>query len=92
MAEAQNGRKEPGRLELLKNIPVEICAVLGETNLPLKKVIRLAPGETLSLDRLDGEPIKLYANDHLVGQGEVVLVNGRFGIRITHMAVEDQLP
>lgn len=92
MAETENGHIMPARLELIKNIPVEICAVLGETTLPLKKVVSLAPGETLSLDRLDGEPIKLYANDRLVGQGEVVLVNGRLGIRITHMTYDQHLP
>ncbi|HAP32402.1 MAG TPA: flagellar motor switch protein FliN [Firmicutes bacterium] len=88
MAEAENGREKTGRLELIKNIPVEISAVLGDTTIPLKKVVSLVPGETLSLDRLDGEPIKLYANECLVGQGEVVLVNGRFGIRITYMAFD----
>jgi flagellar motor switch protein FliN/FliY len=92
MAEVENGREKTGRLDLIKNIPVEISAVLGDATVPLKKVVSLAPGETLILDRLDGEPIKLYANDCLVGQGEVVLLNGRFGIRITQMAFEQQQP
>lgn len=73
------------RLDLIKDISIEIKAVLGKARLPLKRVFSLAPGEIIALENYLGEPVELYANDQLVARGEVVLVNGQFGLRITAM-------
>ena len=77
--------EEMHRLNLIKDIPVEISAVFGKTRVPLKKVFSLAPGEVVSLDRYVGEPVELFANNRLVARGEVVLVNGSFGIKVTEI-------
>lgn len=73
------------RINLIKDIPVEISVVLGRASLPLRQVFSLSPGEILSLDSYIGEPVELLANDRLVAKGEVVLVNGKFGIKVTNI-------
>jgi flagellar motor switch protein FliN/FliY len=70
------------RINLIKDIPVEISVVLGRTSLPLKNIFSLSPGEIFSLDNYLGEPVELLANDRLVAMGEVVMVNGKFGVKI----------
>lgn len=76
---------EYDKLNLIRDIPLEIQAVLGKTKIPLKKAFSLAPGHTISLNRFLGEPVEIYANRRLVATGEVVLVNGQFGVKITKM-------
>lgn len=79
------GEEEVDRLDLIRDIPVEISAVLGKARVPLKLVTSLFPGDIVSLDRYVGEPVDLYANEQLVAKGEVVLVNGQFGVKITEI-------
>lgn len=74
--------EEFARINLIRDIPVEISAILGRASLPLNKVFSLAPGETLSLDSYLGEPVELLADERPVAIGEVVLVNGKFGVKI----------
>ena len=73
------------KIDLIKDIPVQISVVLGKTSLPLRQVFSLSPGEVLSLENYAGEPVELLANDRLVAKGEVVLVNGKFGVRVTNI-------
>ncbi|GEM_PF-7055 len=77
--------EEAERLDMIRDIPVEISAVLGRTRVPLKSVTSLFAGDIINLERYVGEPVELLANDRLVAKGEVVLVNGQFGIKITSM-------
>ncbi len=74
---------EYAKLNLIRDISLEIQAVLGKTRVPLKKIFSLLPGEIVSLDCLSGEPVEIFAHDRLVATGEVVLVNGQFGVKIT---------
>lgn len=73
-------------IELIKNIPVKIRAILGRSRLPIETVLRLGPGSIVELDTLDGEPIEVLANDTLIARGEVVVVGEQFGVRITEIA------
>lgn len=73
-------------IDLIKNIPVRIRAVLGRTKLPIENVLRLTNGSIIELDTLEGEPIEVLANDTLIARGEVVVVGEQFGIRITEIA------
>ena len=84
-AASEFDEEEMHRLNLIKDIPVEISAVFGKTRVPLKKVFSLSPGEVVSLDRYVGEPVELFANNRLMARGEVVLVNGSFGIKVTEI-------
>lgn len=74
------------KLELIKDIPVEVWAILGKNRIPLKQAFSLHSGEIVDLDRYVGEPVDLFANERLVAKGEVVLVNGYFGVKITSIA------
>lgn len=74
-----------GKIDLIRDIPVQISVVLGKTSLPLRQVFSLSPGEVLSLENYAGEPVELLANDRLVAKGEVVLVDGKFGVRVTNI-------
>lgn len=71
--------------DLLKNIPVTITVEVGRTTLPIKSLMQLTQGSVVELDRLAGEPLDLLVNNTLVAQGEIVLVNERYGIRLTQI-------
>lgn len=77
--------EEYAKLNLIRDIPLEIRAVLGKARIPLKRVFSLLPGEIISLNRFLGEPVELFAHEQLVATGEVVLVNGQFGVKITEI-------
>lgn len=73
-------------VELIKNIPVQVRAVLGKTKMSIENILQLGPGHIMELDSLDGEPIDVYANETLIARGEVVVVGEQFGIRITEIS------
>ncbi len=69
--------------DILQNIPVTISVEVGRTSLKIKDLMRLTQGSVVELERLAGEPLDLFVNRTLVAQGEVVLVNDRYGVRLT---------
>ena len=69
--------------DVLQNIPVTISVEVGRTSLKIRDLMRLTQGSVVELDRLAGEPLDLFVNKTLVAQGEVVLVNDRYGVRLT---------
>ena len=69
--------------EVLQNIPVTVSVEVGRTSLKIRDLMRLAQGSVVELDRLAGEPLDLMVNNTPVAQGEVVLVNERYGIKLT---------
>ena len=71
--------------DLLRNIPVTISVEVGRTSLPIKALMQLTQGSVVELDRLAGEALDLLVNHTLVAQGEIVLVNERYGIRLTQI-------
>ena len=70
---------------LIKNIPVTISVEVGRSVLKISDLLRLAQGSVVELDRIAGDPIDLLVHDTVVAQGEVVLVNDRYGIRLTRV-------
>ena len=72
-------------LNLLLDIPLEITVELGRTRIQIQKLLSLGPGSTVSLSKLEGEPVDILANDKLIARGEVVLQNKKYGIRITEI-------
>ena len=74
------------KIDLIKDIPVKVRAVLGRTNMTIENILRLGPGNIVELDSFHGEPIEIYANDTLIARGEVVVVGEQFGIRVTEIA------
>jgi flagellar motor switch protein FliN/FliY len=73
-------------IDLIRDIPVQVRAILGRTKMSIDNILRLGPGHIMELESLHGEPIDLYANDTLIARGEVVVVGEQFGIRITEIA------
>lgn len=72
-------------LDLLLDIPLEITVELGRTKLQIQELLSLGPGSTVSLSKLEGEPVDILANDKLIAKGEVVLQDKKYGIRITEI-------
>ncbi len=73
----------PGDLDLVLDIPVQLTVELGRTKIPIKHILQLAQGSVIELDGLAGEPMDVLVNGYLIAQGEVVVVNDKFGIRLT---------
>jgi len=85
----QNFGGDPGRgavmneLDMILDIPVQITVELGRTKLTIKNLLQLAHGSVVELDAMAGEPLDVLVNGTLIAQGEVVVVNEKFGIRLT---------
>lgn len=73
-------------LELLYSVPVELSVQLGSCMMPMKNVLELTPGTVVQLNKKADQPADLYVNDKLVAQGEIVVVDNTFGIKITKLA------
>ena len=74
---------EDGNLELILDIPVAISMEIGRSTISIRNLLQLNQGSVVELDRLAGEPMDILVNGHLVAHGEVVVVNEKFGIRLT---------
>lgn len=70
-------------LELILDIPVQLTVELGRTKISIRNLLQLAHGSVVELDGLAGEPMDVLINGTLIAQGEVVVVNEKFGIRLT---------
>jgi flagellar motor switch protein FliN/FliY len=70
-------------LELILDIPVHLTVELGRTKISIRNLLQLAHGSVVELDGLAGEPMDVLINGTLIAQGEVVVVNDKFGIRLT---------
>lgn len=70
-------------LHRILDIPLMLSAQLGSTRMLIKDLLQLGPGSIVELDKLAGEPLEVLVNERLVARGEVVMVNEKFGIRLT---------
>src|SRR5206468_6628750 len=70
-------------IDLILDIPVQLTVELGRTKIPIRQILQLAQGSVVELDGLAGEPMDVLVNGCLIAQGEVVVVNDKFGIRLT---------
>ena len=77
----------PGQanLDLVHDVPLEISAVLGQTELSLREVVSMQTGSVFELDKLSTEPIDLYVNKILIARGEVVVVDDKFAVKISEL-------
>lgn len=71
--------------DVLQNIPVTLSIEVGRAVIKIRDLMRLTQGSVVELDRIAGEPLDLLVNNTVVAQGEVVLVNDRYGIRLTRV-------
>ncbi|MCB5207495.1 flagellar motor switch protein FliN [Methylovorus mays] len=77
MSETQND------IDFILDIPVQLTVELGRTKIAIKNLLQLAQGSVVELDGMAGEPMDVLVNGCLIAQGEVVVVNDKFGIRLT---------
>lgn len=71
------------RLELLLDVPLSLSVELGRARMSIQDLLGLGPGSVVELDKIAGEPLDILVNDRLVARGEAVVVNDKFGVRIT---------
>lgn len=79
-----------GGFSLLAEVELEVTVELGRRRLPLADVLRLTTGSVIELDKLVGEPLEVYANGRLIAEGEAVVIDEQFGIRITNLVSSRQ--
>jgi flagellar motor switch protein FliN/FliY len=72
--------------EVLQNISVTMSIEVGRAQIKIRDLMRLTQGSVVELDRIAGEPLDLLVNNTVVAQGEIVLVNDRYGVRLTRGA------
>jgi flagellar motor switch protein FliN/FliY len=72
------------------DIPVQLSVELGRTKVPIKHILQLGQGSVVELDALAGEPMDVLVNGYLIAQGEVVVVNDKFGIRLTDIVTPSE--
>ncbi|MDE2428283.1 MAG: flagellar motor switch protein FliN [Burkholderiales bacterium] len=78
-----SGTETHNDIDFILDIPVQLTVELGRTKIAIKNLLQLAQGSVVELDGLAGEPMDVLVNGCLIAQGEVVVVNDKFGIRLT---------
>lgn len=77
-------------LDVILDIPVTISMEVGNTQIPIRNLLQLNQGSVIELDRLAGEPLDVLVNGTLIAHGEVVMVNEKFGIRLTDVVSQQE--
>jgi len=81
-----DGGMEPSvQLDLIQNVAVSVSVEVGRSSLRIRDLLRLGQGSVVELDRVAGEPLDVCVNNTVIARGEVVLVNDRYGIRLTQV-------
>ena len=93
LAEMREGFKQTKGapdLDIILDIPVVISMEVGNTQIPIRNLLQLNQGSVIELDRLAGEPLDVLVNGTLIAHGEVVMVNEKFGIRLTDVVSQQE--
>lgn len=80
----------PPNLALLLDVPIGVTVELGSCELPMREILQLKAGSVVQLDKSADAPVEVRVNDKLVARGEVVVVENRFGIKITELVANLQ--
>lgn len=75
----------PTNISMLMDVAMQVSVELGRSRLTLKQVLDLQKGSVIELDRLAGDVVDIFVNDHMIARGEVVVVDDKFGVRITEL-------
>jgi flagellar motor switch protein FliN/FliY len=85
------GGNAPGNdINMILDIPVQLTVELGRKRIPIKNILQLAQGSVVELEAMAGEPMDVLVNGYLIAQGEVVVVNDKFGIRLTDIVTPSE--
>lgn len=82
-AAADGGPRRERNLDLILDIPLKVTVELGRTKMVVSELLNLGQGSVIELSKLAGEPMEVLVNDKLVARGEAVVVNEKFGVRLT---------
>ncbi len=82
---SQNAGYKESNIDLLLDVSMRVTVELGRTRMKLAQILELQHGSVVELDRLAGDPVDIFVNDRMVARGEVVVVDDKFGVRITEM-------
>ncbi len=77
-------------IERIMDVPVQLTAELGRTRITIKNLLQLSQGSVVELDGLAGQPLDVLINGYLIAQGEVVVVNDKYGIRLTDIVTPSE--
>ena len=83
LAAEADGRNKEVNLEIILDVPVTLSMEVGRTRVPIRNLLQLNQGSVVELERAAGEPLDVFVNGTLIAHGEVVVVNDKFGIRLT---------
>jgi len=78
------------RMDLLLDVPLDLSVELGRARMTIQDLLGLGPGSVIELDKVAGEALDILVNDRLVARGEAVVVNDKFGIRITDIVSQSE--
>ena len=79
----KESRSSDRNLQLILDIPLKLSVELGRTKMPVSELLNLTQGSVIELNKLAGEPMEVMVNDKLIARGEAVVVNEKFGVRLT---------
>lgn len=82
--------KNPRNLDLIMDVPLQFSVMLGESKKTIKDILSLGTGSVVELNKMTDEPLEIYVNGKLIAEGEVVVINESFGIRITNILSKEQ--
>ena len=80
------GAGAPHNLDLLLDVPLEVTVEIGRTRLAIRELLELGPGSVIELQKLAGETLDVLINGKPIARGEAVMVNDKFGVRLTDVA------
>lgn len=83
-------KNSPRNLDLIMDVPLDFSVVLGKSRKTIKDILSLSTGSVVELDKMTDEPLEIYVNGKLIAEGEVVVINESFGIRITNILSKEQ--
>ncbi|MDX2013844.1 MAG: flagellar motor switch protein FliN [Myxococcaceae bacterium] len=89
-AASQENDVSTRRLDLLLDVPLDVTVELGRSRMSIQELLALSPGSVIELDKIAGEPLDIVVNDRLIARGEAVVVNDKFGIRITDIVSKSE--
>jgi flagellar motor switch protein FliN len=87
---AAGGDSANNDINMILDIPVQLTVELGRKRIAIKNILQLAQGSVIELETLAGEPMDVLVNGYLIAQGEVVVVNDKFGIRLTDIVTPSE--
>src|SRR3954454_16299964 len=84
------GPSSERRMDLLLDVPLDVSVELGRARMTIQDLLGLGPGSVIELDKIAGEALDILVNDRLVARGEAVVVNDKFGVRITDIVSQSE--